>query len=243
MPIHVLRRNNRRYSTGEYVGTSPDVLYNLISAWPGNGNSNDVYYTANNGIPEGGLTFGIGLNGLQSFVGNGSDSYVATTIATNPVLLVGYSLSAWFKTTSALGFPIIYMDANSSGFSGIYDKLFGINSSGYAYWAIFNGSDYAIVSNATLYNDGNWHHAVVTTNASNSSIYVDSALVASGAGNGSSYSGYWKIGVNHNAAYPIGPYGSDPFYFLGNLQDVRYYGAVLTSNQITTLYQNGPRIA
>jgi hypothetical protein len=243
MPIHILRRNNRRYSIGEYsVNPAADILSNLISAWPGNGTTADIY-ALNNGISEGGLTFGAGLNGLQSFVGNGSDSYVTTTNATNPALLAGYSLSAWFKTTSISGFPIIYMDASQVGISGVYDKLFGLNSSGFVYWAIFNGSDYAIVSNTTTYNDGNWHNAAVTTNASNSYVYVDSALVLSGLGNGSSYSGYWKIGINHSAAYPIGPYGSDPFYFSGNLQDVRYYGIVLTSTQITTLYKNGPRIA
>lgn len=250
MSTHILRKNNRRYSTGEYVGSpSADILSNLISAWWGNGTTNDIYGT-NNGILEGGLTYGIGQDGviswqsgLQSFVGNGTNAYVTTQNTVNPVAFSGYSFTGWFNTTSSIGFPIVYMDQGQSSLSGIYDKLFGINSSGNIYFAIYNGVDYAITSSGNIYNDGKWHNAVVTSNNSNiSQIFVDGVKVASGLGNGSNYDGYWKIGINHKGPYPIGTIGTDPIYFSGKLQDLRYYGAVLTLNQIETLAQNGPRI-
>jgi len=224
------------------VPTVPDFLTNLISAWPGNGNTNDVYGT-NNGTGEGSLSYGSGLNGYQAFSGNGSSCYVVSANTVNPVLFAGYSFSAWFNTTTS-GFPIVYMDQNPLAAGTIYDKVFGINTSGNIYFAIFNGSAYAILSTGKNYLDGVWHHAVVTSNNTNvSQIYVDGTIVASGLGNGSNYAGYWKLGMNHYTSYPIGTAPASPFYFSGLLQDLRYYGAVLTGPQVTTLYQNGPRIA
>lgn len=245
MSTHVLRRNNRRFSSGEYSSVAnADILTNLISAWSGNGNVNDNY-GPNNGISEGGLTFGSGLNGLQCFVGHGSNSFVTTTNTVNPVALSGYSFTGWFNTTSSIGFPIAYMDEGQTSTSAVYDKVFGINASGNIYWGIFNGSAYGLIYTGKTYNDGNWHHAVVTSNNSNaSSLFVDGVNVISGNGNGSSYAGYWKMGMNHYNTYPIGTItAGDPFYFSGKLQDIRYYGAVLTLSQVSQLYRNGPRIA
>ena len=246
MSIHILRRNNRRFSAGEYSGIyPPDVLDNLISAWPGNGNTNDVY-GSNPGISEGGVTsYGTGLNGLQCFNSGGTGQFITTTNVVNPILLAGYSFSAWFNTTATGGFPIVYMDQIQNSGGTIYDKTFGINASGNIYWAIFNGGPYGLIYTGKTYNDGLWHHAVINTNNSNfSQIYVDGVSVITGQGNGSNYAGYWKIGMNHYATYPIGTItAGDPFYFNGSLQDMRYYGATLTSTQVLALYQNGPRIA
>ena len=228
------------------MGTpTADVLTNLISAWSGNGTVFDSL-NADSGILEGGLTYGAGLNGLQCFVGNGTNAYVTTLNSLNPTLLAGgaYSFSAWINTTSLTGFPIVYMDSAQTTTSGIYDKLFGLNNSGNLYWAIFNGSTYALIYTGKSCNDGLWHHVVVTSNNSNvSSLFIDGTFASSGLGNGSSYSGYWKMGMNHWVSYPIGTVSSsDPFYFNGKLQDLRYYGAVLTPTQVATLYGNGPRV-
>ena len=230
---HFLKRNNRRFSCNEYSTLpSPDFTTNLVYKWPGNGAIFEVW-DSNPGISKGSLTYDTGQAGLQAFKGDGSTAYVTTTTSISAPS--SYSLSAWFKTTASVGFPILAFDAGQTSLSATHDRMMGVNSSGNAFFGA-NVGNYAI--STLTYNNGTWYHIVATSTSGTSLVYINGVQVGNVAnGGGSSYSGYWKIGSVYMTNWSQGSVN----YFGGDIQDVRVYSVVLTSANVSTLYVNGPR--
>ena len=138
------------------------------------------------------------------------------------------SIELWFKSTvsgasgtfSASTAPMITFGQSSS-----FDRQIGLvtgHVQGYSY-------PNAIDSSLT-YNDGNWHHVVLTITSGNAGVlYVDGSSVATGTLTLNSFSGVWDVG----AAYSGG-------VFAGTLAHVAvYHGVVLTSTQVSTHYNAG----
>ena len=235
MSTHILGRNHRRFSVGQSAGIGNDILTNLVNAWPENGSMNDVIGT-NNGIAEGGLTYGTGLSGLKAFSGNGSTAYAQTsTTYANPQT---FTLSAWFNTLSSG--PIISFSNTQAPSSNANDRFLGVNASGNIYFYVYI-TTYNIVYSPNTYANGNWHHVAVTTQSGNSILYVDGVNVASMAyGGGYTINpGYWML----NYAYLSGQGITGNGYFNGLTQDIRYYNVFLSAGQIYQLYLNKPIIA
>ena len=188
-----------------------------VRDYSGNGNhgtlepsqSTGPTWTASDGERDGFLDF------------NGSDQHVAISDSAD-IKPQNCSLAAWFKTS------------NSSADTAVYRyraKGYGIliRSTGAVVGMMSDGSARNAAS-ATGFNDGDWHHAVMTYDHSYVRIYVDGELEDSLAESSDIvYSGGYAA---------VGRHGNYPgWYFDGGVDDVRLYHSILTTNQITALYQ------
>ena len=83
------------------------------------------------------------------------------------------------------------------------------------------------------FNDSQWHHISVTIDVPNlkRKIYIDNSLVSTQALSSASYGGSGTTGV------ALGTNGNfNTQYYKGDLDQIRIYSTVLTSDQVTELY-------
>lgn len=110
-----------------------------------------------------------------------------------------YSIELWFRTTSRsqsylAGFEDD-RDASFSLFSTLADRVVSMERTGQLTFGLWPWRSQTITT-PRAYNDGVWHHLVVTSNASRlTTIYLDGAAVVSGTTAAvDTYSGYWRVG-------------------------------------------------
>ncbi|WP_374457999.1 signal peptidase I [Nocardioides sp.] len=141
-----------------------------------------------------------------------------------------YSIELWFRTTSRsdsylAGFE---NDRDSSWWGATADRIVRMESTGqltFGAWAAKTGS----VTTPRAYNDGAWHHLVVTSTAARASVvHVDGMPVASGTTSSvDAYTGYWRVGQ-----------GSTGFFhgltasFEGDIDNVAIYHSTLSSARV-----------
>ncbi len=79
---------------------------------------------------------------------------------------------------------------------------------------------------------------MVATQASDGmKLYVDGALVASGAVTGSqSYNGFWRVGGDNLASWPGQPTSS---YFAGSIDEAAVYTSELSAAQVADQFAKG----
>jgi hypothetical protein len=175
-------------------------------------------------------------NGAMSF-SSASSQYVSTaTNVGSPA--VGFSISAWFKTTSASGTKIVGLENTQTGTGATaWDRHLYMGTDGKIYFGVYDSSCHIVTSLSTL-NNGIWHYAVGTNNGTISVLYIDG--VAQGGTTGGAYNsyapGYWRIGgYKTNGAWTNGVDG----YFNGSIDDVRIYNRVLSASEVAQLYNAG----
>jgi signal peptidase I len=141
-----------------------------------------------------------------------------------------YSIELWFRTTSTsrsylAGFEDD-RDATYSLFGSDADRSVTMESSGRLTFGTWPGRSTAITTPRS-YNDGAWHHLVVTSNPSRATtIYVDGAAVASGTTSTLlSYSGFWRVGQGS-----IGWLNTPAFN--GDLDNVAIYHSTLPATRV-----------
>jgi len=173
--------------------------------------------------------------GIINFAGNfdGTDNYVSTANSISKPLT--YTLSAWFKTSTASGHKIIGFESSQTGTtSSSYDAQLYVGTNGYLYFGNYSTASVLITSSGTVTN-GAWHHAVGIENAGTMSLYLDGALQGTAAGSTQAYTGYWRIGSYLGTGWTNGSNG----YFTGQIAEVGVWNVALTGAQVTTLYNSG----
>ncbi|MDR6944763.1 DUF2341 domain-containing protein [Mucilaginibacter pocheonensis] len=220
--------------------TSPTA--SLYLSYPFTGNANDASGNLNNGIPQNAPTLTTDRYGAASsaYSFNGSTQYIATSIPiiTNPQT---FSISVWFKTSSAGGKLVGFGSAQFGTSTSLlgYDRHIYMNNSGQLYFGVKPGSTYNTINTTASYADGTWHHAVVTMSSTNgASMYVDGALQASDATmtSAGAYAGYWRVAYDNLASWTSAPTN---YFFSGSLDDIAVYNTELTAAQVYTLYGAG----
>jgi hypothetical protein len=211
------------------VVSSP--LSGAILSYIFSGDASDISGNLNTGTLQASPTattdrFGT-ANSAYSF--NGSTQYVTTTKQyVNPST---FSISLWFNTTVAGG-KLLGFGNQQTGQSGQYDRHLYMNDLGQLYFGIFNGAVQTI-NTTRAYNDGLWHHVVVTVGAAGSIMYVDNALQVQNAAmtTPETVNGYWRIGYDN-----VGSWTSQPtnFFFTGKLDDIAIYNRELTAAEVIT---------
>ena len=235
------------YTAGGYTSARSPVMVTFGAAvsspisgaalsYPFNGNGTDISGNGNTAIISGAtLTtdrFGT-ANSAYSF--NGSSNYITTTTQyTNPTV---FTISLWFNTTVAGG-KLIGFGSSQAGLSGSYDRQLYMTSTGQLIFGLYNGATNTITTTGS-YNDGNWHHAVITVGSDGSTLYVDGAVQASNPAYTTPQviTGYWRIGYDNENSWPN---NTSNFYFTGKLDDIAIFSRELTAAEITSsnnLYQ------
>jgi hypothetical protein len=211
------------------VVSSP--LSGAILSYIFSGDASDISGNLNTGTLQASPTASTGRFGIanSAYSFNGSTQYVTT--ATQYVNPPTFSISLWFNTTVAGG-KLLGFGNQQTGQSGQYDRHLYMNDLGQLYFGIFNVTAQTI-NTTRAYNDGLWHHVVVTVGAAGSIMYVDNALQVQNAAmtTPETVTGYWRIGYDN-----VGSWTSQPtnFFFTGKLDDIAIYNRELTAAEVIT---------
>src|SRR6185312_2414772 len=90
-----------------------------------------------------------------------------------------------------------------------------------------------VVTSASAFNDGKWHHVAASLGANGMALYVDGKLVGSRTDTTSAqaYNGYWRIGTDNT--------WSGTGTFNGRVDEVAVYPTVLAADRVNAHYVLG----
>jgi Concanavalin A-like lectin/glucanases superfamily/Domain of unknown function (DUF2341) len=184
--------------------------------------------TATSGKIDGGATFG----------GSQYVSLPSTTLSSG-----NFTVSLWFKTTSR---GVLFSEQNVAIGSTptSWDPMLYVDTNGKLEGGIYTGNTPGITSSSAV-NNGSWHFAVLTVNASGTTqtLYLDGSTVGSWSGTPEGPFSYVSIGAGYANNWPNTP-SSSTSYFNGQIDDVRVSSSATarSANWISTEWndQNSP---
>ncbi len=229
-------------NSGPVLATAPtSPTSGLYLSYSFNGNANDVSGNSNNGTLQGApaLTTDRYNTANSAYSFNGSSQYISTASSFASPGPQNFSISVWFKTTTAGG-KLVGYGSSQTGSSGSYDRQIYMSNTGQIYFGLYPNVVKTLNTTAS-YNDGNWHNVIATVSTTNgSNLYVDGALQASDAtmttSQTFSVNGYWRVGYDNLAGWTNTP---TDYYFTGALDDIAIYNSALTASQVYSLYGAG----
>ncbi len=208
---------------------------NLVSYWnldESSGNAIDAH-DSNDGTVTGATQGASGLiNDAYSFGGAGD--YIAIGNPANLQLTSAMSVSLWCNTSSNTRSIITKGLSRGNADERDWD-IFGNGTN--LIFVISNGSTY-FVNAAAAWPDmsSGFHHIVCTWSGSAAAVYVDGSPFATDAtGSGTP--------TTANILYLGGKHSSQPYEFLGTLDEVGIWSRELTSGEVTSLYNSGAGLA
>ena len=210
-----------------YEGTVPNATTSTALA--------DYSGNSDTGTAEGGLTLGapgptaIGASGISL---NGSSEYVQTAKSfTNPE---GFSVAAWFKTSSTTGGTVLgFTSTQANGAPAQSDRTLWLDSAGDLIWEVNNGTVSEMTS-PSAYNNGQWHLVVAEIGSSGQQLWVDGVKVASNPSvtSAQNYTGYWHLGWGYETGWANAPANA---YLTGSLAEAAVVPAQLSAASISLL--------
>lgn len=163
---------------------------------------------------------------------DGADEYFNCN--TGNIGNVDFSMSWWIKTDATgswAGMWSVGCEARGSANSS-FGRLYFVAAN----LKVAAGSDYG----STTLNDGNWHHIVETFTASTKvkNIYVDGNTTPEAT---VSLPVWWNLPTYYFTEVVIGKYNAvtTSFVYEGLMDEVAYWNSVLSTSNVTTLYNSG----
>ena len=144
-----------------------------------------------------------------------------------------FTISTWFKTTTASRKIVGFEGHNEAERSAGYDKNLFIDANGKLVFATSSGKK--ITSTATV-TDNQWHHAVATYGGLSQEIklYLNGALIGTLAGaRAVQETGYWRIG-----GYMMDGWGISSGYYSGSIGQVSIYNSAISQTEAQAVYDN-----
>ncbi|WP_322919688.1 signal peptidase I [Nocardioides renjunii] len=141
-----------------------------------------------------------------------------------------YSIELWFRTTStSRSYLAGFEDDRDAGYSLLgsqADRSVTMESSGRLTFGTWPGRSTSVTTSRS-YNDGSWHHLVVTSTAARlTTIHVDGVPVVSGTTSTLlAYTGYWRVGQGS-----IGWLNTPAFD--GEIDNVAIYHSALSGSRV-----------
>ena len=222
---------------------SSSLKTSLVAAYNGESNANDSF-GSNNGTAMGGLTYTTGKIG-NAFNFNGTTSYVNR----GDVLDVGtssWSYSMWFNASQL----------TSGNYYTLFSKSIAASLVGRV-WMTMNGNkieigfdvasgQFIVLSTVSTFNTNTWYHVVYVLDRSDKlKLYVNGIAQTLTTTNGNNnLIPYSSSNYNTNNPFRIGSYTSadnttPAALFNGQIDAFNIYNRVLTSSEITELYNSG----
>lgn len=205
---------------------------NVIHDLSGNGNDGTVTIGATGTQTSLGTcttsstAWGNGVSGkLNSSLNlDGTDDYATITPRTT-VSSANATISLWaYPTSSTVNNYLFDSGTTSNQFNLIW---YPANAT-YKGFAGHFGSGSTWATSPAVAAINTWHHVVITSNGTNTKLYVDGKQLSSVAMDTATTPTIWKIGST-----------SSSNYFSGKIDDVRVYNYGLTAQQVQTLYTGG----
>jgi hypothetical protein len=164
---------------------------------------------------------------------SGSQHVYSQVARTNPI---GFTEEAWFRSTSTQGGKIMGFGNATSGTSSQYDRHVYMTNGGQLIFGTYVGTPRTITSPAS-YNDGQWHHVVVTQGADGQTMYVDGGEVASSSV-GAAENGmlYFRVGADSLSSWPSQPSSQG---LAATYDEAAFYATELSPAQVAVHYNLG----
>ncbi|GAA1445032.1 hypothetical protein GCM10009641_65330 [Mycobacterium cookii] len=152
-------------------------------------------------------------------------------LGTQPVVAPSaYSIELWFRTTSTSSSHLAgFEDDRDDNWRGATaDRIVTMTPSGHITFGAWKNGGLPLTT-AASYNDGAWHHLVVTSTSSRfSTVYVDGVRVVSGTSSYvDTYPGYWRVGQGST-----GNQNGFTASFTGDLDNVAIYHSTLSASRV-----------
>ena len=115
-----------------------------------------------------------------TLAGGGARVVSGGTAVNNPTT---FSLELWFKTTTTHGGKLVGFESTQASTSSKFDRHAFMLNNGRISFGNWSGGSQRVITTAASYNNGAWHHLVVTaapisgSSFQNSNIYVDGVNV------------------------------------------------------------------
>ncbi len=199
-----------------------DLKDGLVAYYPFNGNAEDESGNGNDGTVNGATLIEDRLgNKGSAYSFDGNDDYIWIGDKGKPERI---TISAWFKTTSENGLVIRY-------------RLYGYGitlrgNSIHTYISVDNRNVYTLNTSKGNYQDGIWHHVVLSFDGEQANLYVDRLLITTDKQHDSNSIYYQTGGLSIGRD---GDYSSN--YFQGDIDDLRIYNRALSESEIQQLYK------
>ncbi|TFV53000.1 PKD domain-containing protein [Blastococcus sp. TF02A_35] len=145
-----------------------------------------------------------------------------------------FSAEMWFQTSTRTGGRMFgFGNSNSSTLSTHHDRIVYMDVNGRLTFGVWP-SENRTITTSRAYNDGRWHHVVVSLSKSGQSLYVDGALVGTRTdttqAQHNSY-GYWRLGGDTS--------WSGGTHMAGRMDEVALYPKALSASQVASHYRLG----
>ena len=139
----------------------------------------------------------------------------------------GVSISVWVRTGNSTQNQWIISEGTVNTRWAFFNE-----SANAPKWRSINGGD--IIQTGTILDDV-WHHLVVTYNSSNNLVqhYRDGSFINSGTTTNPSFNGEYLLVGQHSSL--LG--NTSSYRWRGKMAHMRIYNRVLTSSEVSTLYQ------
>ncbi|MBC3761667.1 PKD domain-containing protein [Quadrisphaera oryzae] len=180
------------------------------------------------GVEHGGVSAAPGVPGIggNGFGLNGTDAYLVE--AQGHDRPQQYSAELWFSSTSTRGGKLIGTGNANNDYSWSNDRNVTLQDDGRLSVNVWTGQENRYTTTAA-YNDGTWHHVVLTQGSAGIRLYVDGAVVISNAqtGNEAGY-GYWRVGGDTTWAGT-----STSRHVAATIDQVAVYDRPLSADEVT----------
>lgn len=227
--IYLYYGNSAATALSSTTNTFIADISNLIGAWPleetSGSTATDYSGNGNNGTATGTTIVSGKFTKARAF--NGS-SYVTVPIASQSVIPNGtaaHTICAWgtVSTANPIGFGLMF----GYGTAGSTDAS---NAIGWDSGALdFDGYADALTSSGFWSTANQWHFACGVYNGSTAYLYGDGSLLNSGSKS-------YNITSSSNLFIGAGPTNDTTNNWAGDLEQITFYNAALTSSQISNLY-------
>ena len=149
---------------------------------------------------------------------NGSDEYISAGNPTELQFTSDFSISGWFKSSSATNQRIVSKDDGSNR-----SYLVQIQSSGVVRGTIFQSGSGKNNDSTSTYIDGNWHHFVFTyEHGVGTKLYMDNGTPT--------FNGNATAVDNDPSIFTIGARGDGVNYFTGDIDEIAAWNRVLSAD-------------
>lgn len=199
----------------------------LVGYWPFNESSGTTAYDhsgrENHGALNGDVSPGSqGVLSESSYSFDGSNDYVKVSDKSylRPASL---TVSTWFRTSGVSGWSAIFGKEYWNNNEG-WVVYMGQQGNGYIY---FHGPEFSELSTSKQYDDGNWHHLVVTYDGTTARIFIDGDEKAEGDRSFTDSTINLNIGSRHSNDGTSS--GNDSWN--GELQEARFYNHSINSSE------------
>ncbi len=223
------------------AGTALDSPYLQYRFTELSGTVTDSSTNARNGTLNGGATRVSGSCAQNDSPSLDLTSGFVSTPSSVSAAPTTMSMEIWVKTATkgGTGGRLMGFGSSQTGTSSSPDRQLYMTDGGKIVAGVYRSTLGALaITSASSYNDGSWHHVVMTFAGTTMTLYVDKASVGTVVVAGTrSGAGYWRVGAD---AIPTGwPSPPATTAFAGAVDNATVYTVALSTAQVTTHYTAG----